>query len=409
MQELALDAAPALFGVPIEFVLFGLMLAAIAVFHRHVLPIAAAGLVAILAYEGLVTAFPTGTGMGALGEHVVHEWVTLTNLLLLLVGFEILSNQFEQSNVPDHLPRLLPDGWTGGLVLLGMVFIMSMFLDNIAGAVLGAVIARHVYKGRVGIGFLAAIVAAANAGGAGSVIGDTTTTLMWLHGVSPIAVLPAYAAAIPAFAIFAVAGSWVQHAYQPIVAHNPAGHPLHWRRIAIVAIILATAVTANVWANATGVGEAAPWLGMAIWAAILATSPVRQPDWSVARPAVKGALFLVLLVAAASLMPVDSLPDPSWQSVAALGVLSSVFDNIPLTMLALAQGGYDWGLLAYAVGFGGSMMWFGSSAGVAVTVMYPEARSAWRWLKEAWFIPIAYVVGFAVQMLLLGWVPENRS
>ena len=387
-------------NVPVEFVLFGLMLAAIAVFHRHVLPIAAAGLVAVLAYEGLVTQFPTGSGLGALGEHLAHEWVTLVNLLLLLVGFEILSNQFERSNVPGHLPKYLPDGWTGGLVLLAMVFVMSAFLDNIAGAVLGAVIARHVYQGRVSIGLLAAIVAASNAGGAGSVIGDTTTTLMW-----PLAVLPAYAAAVPAFAVFAVAAAWSQHAFQPILAQNEPGHPLDWGRIGIVGAILATAVAVNIWANATGVGEAAPWLGMAIWAAILATAPVRRPDWAVVKPAVNGAVFLVLLVAAASLMPVDSLPDPSWRSVAALGFLSAVFDNIPLTMLALAQGGYDWGLLAYAVGFGGSMMWFGSSAGVAVTVMYPEARSAKAWLKAAWFIPIAYVVGFAVQMLLFGWVP----
>ena len=43
-----------------------------------------------------------------------------------------------------------------------------------------------------------------------------------------------------------------------------------------------------------------------------------------------------------------------------------MFDNIPLTALALKQGGYDWGFLAYAVGFGGSMIWFGSSAGVAL-------------------------------------------
>ncbi len=409
MDNVAPGAAPAVFGVPAEFLLFGLMLAGIAAFHRHVLPIAAAGLVAILAYQGLVTAFPTGSGAGALGEHLAHEWVTLTNLLLLLVGFEILSNQFEQSNVPDHLPRLLPDGWTGGLALLAMVFVMSMFLDNIAGAVLGAVIARHVYKGRVGVGFLAAIVAAANAGGAGSVIGDTTTTLMWLHGVSPLAVVAAYAAAIPAFAVFAVAGSWAQHRHQPILAQNEPDHPLQWRRITIVAVILVAAVAANIWANATGVGEAAPWLGLAIWAAILVTSLAGPPKWSVAKPAAQGALFLVLLVAAASLMPVASLPSPSWQSVAALGFLSAVFDNIPLTMLALKQGGYDWALLAYAVGFGGSMMWFGSSAGVAVTVMYPEARSAWRWLKEAWFVPIAYVVGFAVQMLVIGWVPENRG
>ncbi len=398
---------PAIFGVPVEFVLFGLTLIGIAVFHRHVLPVAAAGLAVILGYEALITQFPTGTGAAALGEHLAHEWVTFANLLLLLVGFEILSNQFEQSNVPDHLPRYLPDGWTGVLVLLGMVFVLSAFLDNIAGAVLGAVIARHVYQGRVRIGFLAAIVAASNAGGAGSVIGDTTTTLMWLHGVSPLAVLPAYAAAIPAFAVFGIAGALSQHRYQPILAHNPAGHPLQWRRIGIVAFILAAAVTTNIVANATGVGEDLPWLGMAIWAAIAVTSFVAQPDWAVTRPAARGALFLVLLVAAASLMPVDSLPSPSWQSVAGLGMLSAVFDNIPLTILALNQGGYDWGLLAYAVGFGGSMIWFGSSAGVAVTNMYPEARSVWRWVREAWWLPIAFAVGFAVQMLVFGWVPSS--
>ncbi len=397
---------PTVFGVPVEFVLFGLMLAAIAVFHRHVLLVAAIGLAAILGYEALFTEFPTGTGVGALGEHLAHEWVTFANLLLLLIGFEILSNQFEQSNVPDHLPRYLPDGWMGGLVLLGMVFVLSAFLDNIAGAVLGAVIARHVYQGRVRIGFLAAIVAASNAGGAGSVIGDTTTTLMWLHGVSPLAVLPAYAAALPAFAVFGVAGALSQHRFQPILAHNAEGRPLQWRRIGIVGFILLAAVATNIAANATGVGEDLPWLGMAIWAAIAVTSFVAQPDWSVARPAAQGAVFLVLLVAAASLMPVESLPTPSWQSVAGLGLLSAVFDNIPLTMLALAQGGYDWGLLAYAVGFGGSMLWFGSSAGVAVTNMYPEARSAWRWLREAWWLPIAFVVGFAVQMLVIGWVPS---
>ena len=31
-----------------------------------------------------------------------------------------------------------------------------------------------------------------------------------------------------------------------------------------------------------------------------------------------------------------------------LGFVSAVFDNIPLTKLCLDQGGYDWGVLAYA-------------------------------------------------------------
>ena len=204
----------------------------------------------IVAYEALVSGFPTGDGIAALGRHLGHEWVTFANLLLLLVGFELLSNQFEQSNLPDHLPDLLPDDWTGGLVLLAIVFVMSAFLDNIAAAVLGGVMARHVYKGRVSVGYLAAIVVSANTGGAGSVIGDTTTTLMWLHGVSPLAVLPAYLAAVPAFAIFALIGARAQQRHQPILARDEPDHPLLWRRIWIVAFILAAAVAANVFANA---------------------------------------------------------------------------------------------------------------------------------------------------------------
>ncbi len=142
-----------------------------------------------------------------------------------------------------------------------------------------------------------------------------------------------------------------------------------------------------------------------VWAALLATSLIARPDWTVAQSSLKGALFLVALVAAASLMPVNALPDPSWQTTFGLGVVSSVFDNIPLTALALEQGGYDWGLLAYAVGFGGSMLWFGSSAGVALTNLYPEGRSVGAWLRQGWHVPVAYVAGFFVMFGLLGWRP----
>jgi Na+/H+ antiporter NhaD/arsenite permease-like protein len=400
----ATAAAPALLGVPIEFYLFGAMLTGVALFHRRALVVSVTGLFAILLYEAFVTQFPTGSGASALLVHAEHEWVTIANLMLLLIGFELLSNHFERSNIPDHMPNHLPDGWTGGLVLLCAVFAMSAFLDNIAAAVLGGVMARHVYKGRVCVGFLAAIVACSNAGGSGSVVGDTTTTLMWLRGVSAALVLPAYIAAIPALAVIAPMGAWAQQRYQPILAHDEPGHPLHWRRIWIVGFILVAAVVANVSANLLSDGEeTAPWLGLALWGALVLTSFIAAPDWKLAKPAAKGAVFLCSLVAAASLMPLKALPDPSWQSTFGLGVLSSVFDNIPLTALALAQGGYDWALLAFAVGFGGSMTWFGSSAGVAITNEYPEARSLSRWIRQGWFIPVAYAIGFAVMLLVWGW------
>ncbi|HEU4924688.1 MAG TPA: citrate transporter [Burkholderiales bacterium] len=395
--------------IPVEFILFALMLLGVALVHKRALAISVAGLIVILLYEAVFTAFPTGRGADALLLHLEHEWVLITNLLLLLIGFEVLSNQFERSNISDHLPRLLPDDWKGGLALLAVIFVMAAFLDNIAAAVLGGVMARHLYSGRVSVGFLAAIVAASNAGGAGSVIGDTTTTMMWLNGVSALTVLPAYVAAVAAFLVFAPFGSLAQHRYQPILADDRPDRPLRWQQIWIVASILVAAVSANVLAtNLSGGEETAPWLALALWAAILLTSLISKPDWSVTKHGAKGAIFLVSLVAAASLMPLKGLPEPSWQTAFSLGLLSSVFDNIPLTALALRQGGYDWALLSYAVGFGGSIVWFGSSAGVALTNFYMEGRSLRRWLKEGWFVPISYVVGFFVMLAVTGWDPDPR-
>jgi Na+/H+ antiporter NhaD/arsenite permease-like protein len=108
------------------------------------------------------------------------------------------------------------------------------------------------------------------------------------------------------------------------------------------------------------------------------------------------------------MMPVEELPRASWQTAFGLGFLSAVFDNIPLTALALQQGGFDWGFVAYAVGFGGSMIWFGSSAGVALATMFPEAKSAARWLRAGWHVALAYIVGFFAMLVVLGFHPDTQ-
>ena len=165
---------------------------------------------------------------------------------------------------------------------------------------------------------------------------------------------------------------------------------------------------ANVIANLKfpAVLDTVPVIGLAVWIVILATAPLRQPDWKIMPETFKGTIFLLALVTNASFMPVEELPLASWQTALGLGFLSSVFDNIPLTALALKQGGYDWGYLAYAVGFGGSMIWFGSSAGVALSNMYPEAKSVGRWVSQGWPVAVAYVVGFFVMLAVLGWHPD---
>jgi Na+/H+ antiporter NhaD/arsenite permease-like protein len=407
-----MHAQPVMLGpVPLDFILFALILAGIAFFHNQTFRVAVTGLVVVTLYKIAITGFNQGPGIGGFIGLLGHEWVTIANLFFLLMGFALLSKHFEDSNVPIELPKILPDDWKGGFMLLVMIFVLSSFLDNIAAALIGGTVAAGVFRKKVHIGYLAAIVAASNAGGSGSVVGDTTTTMMWISGVDPLDVLEAFIAAGTALVIFGVIAAKQQHAYSPIMKDTPAGVRVDWVRVGIVAFILIAAIVANVTANVRypEVLDRFPVIGVAVWLAILVTAPIRRPDWSLLRPTLKGTIFLLSLVLTASMMPVEKLPAASWPTALGLGFLSAVFDNIPLTALALHQGGYDWGFLAYAVGFGGSMIWFGSSAGVALSNNFPEAKSVGLWLRHGWHVAVAYVIGFFVLLAVHGWAPHTQQ
>jgi Na+/H+ antiporter NhaD/arsenite permease-like protein len=398
-----------MFGIPIDFVLFGLTLLGVALFHRHTLRVALIGLLSIAAYKIVFTGFKTGPGLTGFWLHLGHEWVILANLLCLLAGFALLSRHFEKSHVPVVLPKYLPHDWKGGLVLLVMVWILSSFLDNIAGALIGGAMAHQLFRAKVHIAYLAAIVAASNAGGAWSVVGDTTTTMMWIAGVSPVVVFDAIIASSVALLVFAIPAAIKQQKYSPILERTHEHTHLDWGRVGIVAFILLLAIGTNVAINVKfpQFADHFPFIGVAVWVAILATAVVRRPDWEVLPETLKGSIFLLSLVLCASMMPVEKLPAASWQTAFGLGFLSALFDNIPLTALALKQGGYDWGFLAYAVGFGGSMIWFGSSAGVALTNLFPEGRSVGLWIRHGWWVAVAYVIGFFAMLGVWGWHPDS--
>jgi Na+/H+ antiporter NhaD/arsenite permease-like protein len=401
-------AVPSIGPVPVDFILFALTLLGVALLHGRTLQVAVTGLVVISIWKILLSPFGEGPGLAGFAGHLAHEWVLLTNLLGLLLGFALLSKFFEYSGVPAWLPKLLPDDWKGAFVLLVMIFVLSSFLDNIAAAMIGGTIAGVVFRRKVHIGYLAAIVAASNAGGSGSVVGDTTTTMMWIDGVSPLAVLEAYTASGLALVLFGIPAALQQHRYSPIVRDARVEANVDWVSVFIVALILVAAISVNVYVNVEHpeLGDHFPFIGVAVWVAILVCVPLRKPAWSELPGALRGSIFLLSLVLAASMMPVRALPAASWQVALGLGFVSAVFDNIPLTALALHQGGYDWGYLAYAVGFGGSMIWFGSSAGVALSNLFPESRSVFSWIRNGWHVAVAYVIGFFFMMSVIGWHPD---
>ena len=332
---------PAVFGVPVDFVLFGLTLLGVALFQRHTLHVALAGLFVITLYKLGFTGFKPGAGVAGLLGHLEHEWVILANLLCLLLGFALLSRHFEKTRVPAELPRILPHDWKGCFALLVIVFVLSSFLDNIAAALIGGAMAHTLFRAKVHIGYLAAIVAASNAGGSGSVVGDTTTTMMWIDGVNPLDVLEAYVAAAVALVVCGIPAAIQQQRYSPILRHEHEHIHIDWARLGIVFFILIVAIATNVVMNLKfpEVSDRFPFIGASVAIAVLVTASLRRPDWEVLPESFKGSIFLLSLVTAATMMPVEKLPAASWHTAMGLGFVSAVFDNIPLTALALKQGG----------------------------------------------------------------------
>ncbi|HOV11341.1 MAG TPA: hypothetical protein PLL90_06230 [Bacteroidales bacterium] len=408
-------STPSIGGIPLEFFLFGLILLGVALFHNQTFWVAVIGLTVVLSYKLIFDPnfhafehfFGSNSftdqlfGKDASGEWMRQgEWGTLLNLLGLLLGFSVLAKVFEESGVPDIVPKYLPKSWMGPFILLVFVCVISSFLDNIAAALIGGTIALVVFKNKVHVGFIAAIVAASNAGGSGSVVGDTTTTMMWIDGVDPLNVVHAYVAAAVALIIIGWFAAHQQHKFQPIEKTAGLKAKVDWKKLLVVFLILVGAIISNFMYDMPALG---------VWVALIIGMLFTKLPWNEVPGAIKGTVFLLCLVTCASLMPVEKLPDASWMTAFILGFVSAVFDNIPLTKLCLEQGHYDWGMLAYTVGFGGSMIWFGSSAGVAITNKFPEARNVLLWLRKGWHVTLAYVAGFFVLFMVLGWEPaDNR-
>ena len=114
-----------LFGIPVDFILFGLTLLGVAIFHHKTLQVALTGLAVVTLYKLVFTGFRQGPGFSGLALQMQHEWVILANLFLLLMGFAILSRHFESSRIPDEMPGVPAGRLDRRAPLLVIVFVLS--------------------------------------------------------------------------------------------------------------------------------------------------------------------------------------------------------------------------------------------------------------------------------------------
>ena len=142
-------------------------------------------------------------------------------------------------------------------------------------------------------------------------------------------------------------------------------------------------------------------LALVIVMAIAGRFPRRW--WLGAAPVFVGLAFLFGFVYP-YLTPTDRLERADLQAAGREYAAKQGIDPIPLRVEDVTD--FTSAPNAYAVGFGGSMIWFGSSAGVAISNMYPQAKSVGLWLRHGWHVAVAYVAGFIVMLSVLGWHPH---
>ncbi|MCK5111645.1 MAG: sodium:proton antiporter NhaD [Arcobacteraceae bacterium] len=123
-----------------------------------------------------------------------------------------------------------------------------------------------------------------------------------------------------------------------------------------------------------------------------------------------GALYFIGWLALASVVYDPSVLGPTWSNIG-VGFLSAMIDNVPVmsaVLKASPEMGLDqWMLVTLTAGVGGSMISFGSAAGVGVMGKLPGIYTFGAHMKYSWMILIGYIVSCAVwyvqyQMLGIG-------
>lgn len=112
-----------------------------------------------------------------------------------------------------------------------------------------------------------------------------------------------------------------------------------------------------------------------------------------------GALYFIGWLALAAIVYDPSVLGPTWSNIG-VGFLSAVVDNVPVMSAVLKASpdmGLDqWMLVTLTAGVGGSLISFGSAAGVGVMGKLPGIYTFGSHMKYAWMILTGYIVSCSV-------------
>lgn len=362
--------------------------------------------------------------------------MTIVEIIDQHQGFKVITDKIRTTNQVKLL-------W----ILSILTFFMSAALDNLTTTIVMVALLRKLISDKKMRWFFASmVVLAANAGGAWSPIGDVTTIMLWIGGqvtagkIIAHVFLPSLATMVVPLIIlsFTMKGKVTR----PEVDSNAKEYTTNKERVGILILGVSALLFVPVFKTVT---HLPPYVGMlfglgTMWFTTEVMHRKKAPE-SKRKLVVLNILqkvdtptlffFLGILSAVAALQSAGHLAilsgflDDKLGNIylinLAIGVLSSIVDNVPLVAGAMGmypihtadsiqlltdpaaleyakfffQDGAFWEFLAYCAGTGGSILIIGSAAGVAAMGM-EKIDFIWYFKKISLLALIGYIAGAVV-------------
>ncbi len=316
-------------------------------------------------------------------------------------------------------------------LICGIAFVLSAILDNLTTTiVMISVLRKLVHQREARLVFAGMIVIAANAGGAWSVIGDVTTTMLWIKGkigtveVVQALLLPSIVClAVPlAIAGYRMRGDRLE---APPKAEHLNKNIQPWHQYLFLSLGLLALLSVPIFKAYT---HLPPFMGMlmamsGLWfvselvghtldETTRSSTGVLSVLKRIDMPSILFFLGILLAVGCLSATGIlrelalwlDQVTGGRLEIVAVLiGLLSAIVDNVPLVAAGIEMYHHElnhpfWMMLAYCAGTGGSCLIIGSAAGVAAMGL-ERISFLWYLRKIAPLALFGYLAGFAVYLL----------
>lgn len=335
----------------------------------------------------------------ALAESASEIFSLVIFLLSAMTLVEILTHYGLFDFIYEKLLELKLKDKAQFIIITLLAFISSAFLDNLTTTIVFLQISSRFFRGSNLLKSAAAIVIAANAGGAFSPIGDVTTTMLWLANKFDASTIITQGF-LPSVAVFIVSTLLISRSIvadsKDIIENSKQLGKVEWFIIVLclLSFLLPLLMTLIHLPPYFGL-----LLGLGVIWLVVDLARLQRPNNTSLSTSIENFFqktdisslyfFIGILLSLGALRHLGVLEEISQKVFSAtptatriiegnivLGGLSAIFDNIPLTAAAMdiikTTDTSLWVLLALTVGMGGSLLLIGSAPGIIAMAMVKD-------------------------------------